>query len=238
VKRILIADDDPLVCKLVSAALGAEGHVTRIVGDGKAALDMLGKYRFDLLVLDIIMPEMDGWQLMRTLRSRPDTALLPVIFLTARNLEEDRIQGFKLGADDYLPKPFNVEELALRVNRILKRSRSTGKTATRDASMEGSLSDIGLGPLLTLLEMEKKSGLLRLSKGDSKCIFYLRDGDVIRTRRNGGGLRGTESIYDALKWPTGTFHFKSEKVSGTIEIEQSTLQLLMEASRRIDEHRP
>jgi len=235
VKRVLVADDDPLICKLVSACLKEVGYVVKAVPNGKAALDMVRLFSFDLLVLDIIMPELTGFQLLRQLRSMPETALVPVIFLTSQNSENDRVQGFKLGADDYLPKPFSPDELVLRVDRILKHAPSRQDKQDQAISLQGSLGDMGLGPLLTLLEMEQKNGLLRLSRESNKCILYLRDGNVIRTRRNVGGLRDAEIVYDALCWTTGQFQFRREKVTGQVEIEQTTIQLLMEASRRMDE---
>lgn len=230
-----MVDDDPLVCKLVSTSLEACSYVVKVVHNGKIAFDQLKLFPFDLVVLDIEMPEMNGWQLIRLLRSRPETVLLPVIFLTGLSMEKHRVLGFQLGADDYLPKPFDMEELVLRVERVLRRTSSRVAKNLNNAALQGSLTDIGLGPLLTLLEMEGKSGLLRLSKGSEKCILYLRDGDVIRTRRNSAGLRGAETVYDALRWTEGTFQFKMDKVGGHVEIENSTIQLLMEASRRIDE---
>lgn len=235
-KRVLIVDDDPLVCKLVGSGLEDAGYGAKVAHDGKEAMKLLQLFAFDLAILDIVMPEMNGWQLMRHLRSRPETAFLPVIFLTSCADERNRVQGFRLGADDFLPKPFKIEELTLRVGKVLKRApQQTSKRIDTSTSMRGSLSEIGLAPLLTMLEMEKKSGLLRLSQGRNKCILYLKDGDVIRTRRNSGGMRGAEAVFDALRWSEGTFQFKTERVTGAKEIEQNTLQLLMEASRRMDE---
>lgn len=234
-KRVLVVDDDPLVCKLVAAGLEEANFAVKIVHDGKAAFDLARLLPFDLLVLDVVMPEMDGFQLLRELRSRPETAMVPVIFLTAQKADEDRVLGFKLGADDYLPKPFNIDELVMRVERILKHAPARKDRLAQKRSLEGTLDSVGLGPLLTLLEMEHKSGLLRLSNERSKAILYLKDGNVIRTRRNSGGLRNEEIVYDALHWTEGSFQFKPERVSGKVEIELSTIQLLMEASRRMDE---
>jgi DNA-binding response OmpR family regulator len=235
VKRVLVVDDDPLICKIVSAGLEAARYLVKTVPNGQAAFSLVRIFPFDLILLDIVMPEMDGFQVLRQLRSLPETALVPVIFLTSQNQERDRVMGFKLGADDYLPKPFDINELVLRVATVLKRAPQRREKPGLSASLQGSLGEIGLGPLLTLIEMEGKSGLLRLAREDSKCILYIKDGNVIRTRRNTGGLRDEEIVYDCLAWTEGSFHFKAERVTGAIEIEKNTIQLLMAFSRRMDE---
>src|SRR5207247_10963213 len=94
-------------------------------GDGEEGLMRADQLRPDLIITDVMMPKLDGWALVRALRSRPELALVPVIFLTALGGEEDRIRGFRLGADDYLPKPFRFEELDLRVANALKKAQAT-----------------------------------------------------------------------------------------------------------------
>jgi DNA-binding response OmpR family regulator len=119
--KVIIAEDDPLVARIVSHRLGKGGHLITHVTDGAAALAAIAGTRPDLLILDIKMPEMDGLEVLRRLRADAATRTLPVILLTALGEEEDVVRGFGLGADDYLVKPFSPTELAVRVDRLLRR---------------------------------------------------------------------------------------------------------------------
>ncbi len=119
--RILIVDDDREIRELLVTYLSRNGYQARAVGDGRAMWLVLEQAEFDLIILDLMLPGDDGLTLCRTLRSRSD---IPVIMLTARGDDTDRIIGLELGADDYLPKPFNPRELLARIKVVLKRARS------------------------------------------------------------------------------------------------------------------
>lgn len=116
---ILIVDDDPEIRQVVRIGLTQAGHTVEEAGDGAEGLAKAQSGRFDLVVLDIGMPRMDGLEVCRTLRQTHTT---PILFLTARNDEIDRVLGFELGGDDYVVKPFSPRELSARVKAILKRS--------------------------------------------------------------------------------------------------------------------
>lgn len=128
--RILIADDDPHIRDVIAYALETAGYQTEAVGDGRAALDAAHQ-GFALLILDIGMPEMDGLAVCREIRKTSD---LPILFLTARDDEVDRILGFELGGDDYVTKPFSPREVVSRVRAILKRIEMR-KPAEEDGPM-------------------------------------------------------------------------------------------------------
>ena len=128
--RILIVDDDPHIRDILSFALAKAGMVTREAGDGEGALAAVERERPDLVVLDINMPRMDGLEVCRRLRAAGD---LPILFLSSRDDEIDRVVGLELGADDYVVKPFSPREVVARVNAVLKR----GARALADAGMQG-----------------------------------------------------------------------------------------------------
>ncbi len=119
---ILLADDDPLIANIVRHRLQKAGHRVTHAGDGAAALRAIETDRPDLMILDVKMPELDGHAVLRQLRADPANRGLPVILLTALGEEEDVVRGFSLGADDYLAKPFSPAELAVRVDRLLRRA--------------------------------------------------------------------------------------------------------------------
>ncbi|SFJ85935.1 response regulator transcription factor [Jannaschia pohangensis] len=123
-QKILVTDDDPQLRDLVSLALTRAGFATITAADGAQALTHAARERPDLIVLDVGLPEMDGFETCKRLRARSD---VPILFLTAQDDEIDRILGLELGADDYVTKPFSPRELVARIRAILK--RSTGRAA-------------------------------------------------------------------------------------------------------------
>lgn len=125
--NILVVDDDAEIRALLSEYLTREGYKVTTVPDGRAMDEALEDQRFDLVVLDLMLPGEDGISLCRRLRAK---SILPVIMLTARGEEADRITGLETGADDYLPKPFNPRELSVRIQSVLRRSRTLPENLT------------------------------------------------------------------------------------------------------------
>lgn len=121
---ILIVEDEIDILNLLQFNFQSQGFMTYTAQDGKDALDLAEKHPPDLVLLDLMLPGMDGLEVCKALKSSPETKDVPVIMLTARGEEKDRISGFELGADDYVVKPFSPRELVLRVQAILKRSQS------------------------------------------------------------------------------------------------------------------
>lgn len=118
-QKILIADDDANIAELIALYLEKEGFETRKAENGRQALEILKNYTADLIILDIMMPEMDGYEVCRTVRK--DSAV-PIIMLTAKGETFDKVLGLELGADDYMVKPFDTKELVARVKAVLRRS--------------------------------------------------------------------------------------------------------------------
>ena len=129
--RILVAEDDPKQAELIRRYAVAEGHVVTVVGDGRAAVDEVRRHTPDLLVLDVMMPRLDGLDVCRILRGTSDFADLPILVLTARRGEDDLLTGLDLGADDYLTKPYSPRELMARSRALLRRSRVSPTTPSR-----------------------------------------------------------------------------------------------------------
>ena len=122
-RKILIVEDEVPISNLIKMNLTAEGYRCTCAFDGKAAADYIEKEDFDLILLDIMLPEINGYELLEYVRPLE----MPVIFLTAKSAVNDRIKGLKLGADDYISKPFQVGELLARVEAVLRRCGKTGK---------------------------------------------------------------------------------------------------------------
>lgn len=118
-KRILVVDDEPHIARLVKNILSSEKYDVDEVNTAVGAIDKIREKRYDLVILDIMMPNMNGYELCERLREEPDTYNLPVIFLTAKHAVSDKIEAIHVGADDYITKPFNPDELLMKVNTLI-----------------------------------------------------------------------------------------------------------------------
>lgn len=119
--RILLVEDEQSLADTIKLNLELEGYKVQLAGDGKKALKVFKQERFDLVILDVMLPEMDGYTVCEAIRL--DNEHIPVLFLTAKHSSSERVMGLKMGADDYLTKPFNLEELLLRIQILLKRTQ-------------------------------------------------------------------------------------------------------------------
>jgi two-component system response regulator MprA len=160
---VLLVDDDPRILRMLERTLGAEGYAIAAVADGGAALARVERSLPDLIVLDVAMPGLDGLAVTRRLRAK--RLPVPILLLTARDALEDRVAGLDAGADDYLVKPFEVEELAARVRALLRRNHPPGEQlAFADLVVEpedGTARRAGRELRLTRREMELLELLVR-----------------------------------------------------------------------------
>ena len=162
-RRILVVEDDPSISDIVSTALRFQGHSVTQTADGLAGLELATASGVDLLVLDVMIPGIDGFEVCRRLREAGSRT--PVLFLTARDETEDRIRGLATGGDDYLTKPFSVDELVLRVAAILRR---TGPDDPPGLLQVGSLTLDPAGR-----EARRAGVLVDLSATEHKLLEYL-----------------------------------------------------------------
>ena len=163
-KKILLVEDDESMGFLLKDSLeNYDFHVTHF-SNGKTAFTEFNKSQFDICLLDVMMPNMDGFSLATEIRNQ--NLDIPIVFLTAKNLKEDRIKGFKIGADDYVTKPFSVEELVLRIKAILKRGKTVQSTNNLLSFSDYTLD---LNNLL-LVTLNKK---IQLTKKESDILALL-----------------------------------------------------------------
>jgi DNA-binding response OmpR family regulator len=164
--RILLAEDDRNLGNILKNFLDAKGYSTTLCINGQEAIDIFQKKEFDFCILDIMMPVRDGFSVAKEVRlSNPK---IPIMFLTAKTLQEDKLKGFESGADDYLTKPFSMEELLMRVQAILRRTEESGRNADNENTYKiGRYTFDFNRQVLTIKGKEKKltskeAGLLRL----------------------------------------------------------------------------
>ena len=170
--RILLAEDDLNLGFVVQDNLIQHGFEVVLCKDGKEALENFSSDEFDLCILDVMMPKMDGFELVEEIRNQNSD--IPILFLTARTMKEDRIRGFTLGGDDYIIKPFSIEELICRINVFIKRSGAPINSIKSEMSIGAYLFDYEN----LLLKNQSKEFTLTQMEADVLLILYNHAGEV------------------------------------------------------------
>jgi len=129
--KVLLAEDDASLGFIIKDALEEDGYEVVHCADGQSAIDRFNKSEFDICLLDVMMPNKDGFAVAKKIRQHSD--LVPILFLTAKSMEEDKIRGFQSGADDYITKPFNMAELLLRMEVFLRRTKKCTQNRCRNS---------------------------------------------------------------------------------------------------------
>lgn len=238
--HILVVDDDQNFRLVLVAFLKKVGHNCGEARDGQEAVAALETRLSDLILADIMMPRMDGWTLIKTLRSNPKTAPIPLIFLTARSQPSERVMGLQLGAEDYVCKPFEPKELEFRIVKALARSAQvqTLSQMMRMSGVElsGLLEKMSLASLLQVIDMESKSGILDVRCENRRVKMFFQQGRLKRAVLEGGEVAsGVEAAMEAMRWTTGKFTFSFSLLPVKLEMDAPVPWLLMEAARRSDE---
>ena len=171
--KILLAEDDSNLGLLLKNYLNAKNYDTVLVRNGAQALEAFSKSIFNICIFDIMMPEMDGITLAREIKALDNE--IPIIFLTAKNQQEDIIEGFILGADDYITKPFSMEELIYRIEAILR--RTIGQALAKDAPY--ALGTLTFDPLKQILSYEDEEIKLTTKESELLDILYRHRNDIL-----------------------------------------------------------
>jgi len=164
--KILLVEDDDALRFIVKDNLEQKNYDVKVAEDGKIAIELFAENDFDLILLDVMLPKIDGFEVAKTIRKTNEQ--VPIIFLTARSMTEDKIKGLTLGGDDYIPKPFSMEELLLKMKIFLRRSQS------QPISQENSSSTIILGKFVFLPDD------LQLNTDEESKNLTLKEAELIR----------------------------------------------------------
>jgi two-component system, OmpR family, phosphate regulon response regulator OmpR len=181
VERLLIIDDDARLAAMVSDYLTAAGFVVDCRFTGREGLAALARTAFDAIILDVMLPDIDGFEICRMIRTRAQT---PILMLTARGEETDRIVGLEIGADDYLPKPFSPRELQARIRAILRRGRAA---ASEDAALR-----------FGRLQIDRSSRMVRVD-GEEKTLTSFQFDLLAALADNAGRVLNRERMMDLVK---------------------------------------
>ena len=161
--RILVVDDEPNITDLVGTALRYEGFDVEVAATGRAALAKGQTFRPELIVLDVMLPDLDGFDVVRRLRN--ERLPVSVVFLTARDGTEDKVNGLTLGGDDYVTKPFSIEELVARIRAVLRRTRGT---------------EVGGSPRLTFADLEMDEDTREVWRGETRVELTATEFKLLR----------------------------------------------------------
>ncbi|NOY26071.1 MAG: response regulator transcription factor [Oligoflexia bacterium] len=186
-QTVLVVDDDPGLAELLAEYLGGRGYLVEVASDGPDGLARLRRGGVDLCVLDVMLPGMDGFDVLRALRQDDALRRLPVVMLTARGDDMDRIVGLELGADDYLPKPFNPRELLARVQAVLRRAQAP---APMDPVLTGA--GIRLDPARREVSVDGRIVELTTTEFDILRVLVAASGRVVPRDRLMEFARGEE----------------------------------------------
>ncbi len=230
--RILVADDEPYVVMAIKEVLENLPASILEARNGEEALRAARTERPDLILLDVKMPGLDGFQVATALKRDPSTAAIPLVFFSALGAPSEKVRGLELGADDYLAKPIDAEELQARVRTILRRHRPS-KGASLATS--GQLQAMSLPSLVRALEAGRRTTRLLLTRGEERGELVVVDGHI--TRATQGPRQSEAAVYELLTWQDGSFQMASvdpaQQIGG--EVAAPNQGLLLEGLRRHEE---
>ena len=231
--HILIVDDDADVRRMVALTLRGRGYEVTECGEGDEALRLARESPFDLALLDVLMPKMNGFELCRRLEQAAGDRRLPTIMLTCLDHAEQKLLGFEAGADDYVCKPFPSEELVARIEAVLRRSRSSDGGA---GQTQGKLSDLSLADLMQIMAAGGKTGTIELARDGARGTVGIVNGQPVGSHL--GDAIGEQAIFAMLSWHSGAFAFRPGEPSSAQNLppSASAQALILEAARRVDEH--
>ena len=172
---ILLAEDDRNLGNLLREYLEAKGHLVKLAINGKEAYDLFNKEKFDLCLLDVMMPIKDGFTLAKEIRNSDKN--IPIVFLTAKSMKEDTIEGFNAGADDYITKPFSMEELLLRLTAILRRVKN--QSLKQSEQNEFKIGKYKFSYTDHILELKGKKENLTTKEADLLKLLCLNSNDIL-----------------------------------------------------------
>jgi len=235
-RRLLAVDDNRLILRVIKDFFVPMGWEVTTAENVAMARSALGGAAPDVIVSDILMPGVDGWAFFEDVRKRKETASVPFVFLTVERDLPQRLRGLHLGADDYMTKPFAVEELHARIERLLERSAAL-KDSEGDGSgvlLAGSVEHLAISDLLQILALNGKDGTVRLQRQDDLGRIEFAGGRIVDAEA--GSAHGTKALFRMLGWSDATFRVMArEGEAPEATITTPTATVLMEGLVSLDE---
>ncbi|MCS6860206.1 MAG: response regulator transcription factor [Abditibacteriales bacterium] len=205
--RILLIEDEPDIAAVVKQGLEEAGYVVDVAEDGMQGLDLAAERNYALILLDLMLPRLDGWRVCEELRARRDTT--PILMLTARDAVSDRVRGLDLGADDYLPKPFDFDELLARVRALLRRD-SIHKTR-----------------IIRIADLEIDTGTRRVSRAGQEIVLTPREYSLLVALAARQGRVLTRDVIRETVWAD------EDSYSNTVDVYIGLLRKKIDAGHEV-----
>jgi CheY-like chemotaxis protein len=234
--RLLLVDGDPKSLRVLEVSLKKAGFEVVTANQSSEALGALAAALPDLIISDTDLDGMDGFDLCRQIKAKPEWAKIPFLFVSSRKSIEDKIRGLELGVDDYLTKPIYIKEIGIRVRTALQRAERERLESRREGRTKfaGDLADIGVVDLVQTIDLNRKSGIIHIVNRDGRrgAVFF-REGRVIDAEV--GRLSGAEAMYRLFSWSDGRFEVEFKPIRRGDVVDLPSAALLMEGMRRLDE---
>lgn len=232
--KILVVDDDPKWLRVVSLYLRARDYQVETALNGAEAIRKVEESPPDVIVADISMPGMDGYDLCSRLRQDPKTRTLPFIFLTAHDQDQAKVKARKIGSDDYLTKPCPLERLTQSIETVLDRIELARRIPLDRIGLNGRLEDVDLLDMIQMLELDQKTGALVLSHGERSGTLYFQDGAIVQADIR--SPKREEPLFILLGWKTGRFLFLPDILPEQMPVTASMANLLFQDLRALEAH--
>lgn len=232
---ILVADGDPKNLQILRDSLEASGFEVIVATDGLQAWQKISSEVPDLILSEVNLPQLDGFQLLEKLKADPATSSIPLMFLTNRRELQDRVRSLRGGVKDYMIKPLHVKEVLARIRMILRRmERIKEEEIDSSRKLAGRLEEFSPVDLIESFGVERKTGVLTLNNENNRTgEIYFRDGAVVNATL--GNLKTEKAVYQMLPWKRGHFTMIFKDLNVPDEIAVSNLGLLLQGFKRIEE---
>jgi CheY-like chemotaxis protein len=232
--KVLLVDDNPMVLEMLRAAL-VQFSTVQTFNDGADALLKAIDEKPDLILADYNMPGVDGLQLLQKIKSRPNTAAIPVILMAAKTDVNEKLKPVHDTVEDFIEKPFFIKEAAAKIKKVVDKIalEKMAREAPGDSVLRGSLAQMGVLDLLQSLDMGRKTCSLTLANNGDSCKMFFTEGQINHAQY--GKLKGDEAVYKVLTWTEGNFEIDFKGASKEQTTTQSTQGLLLEGLRLLDE---
>lgn len=233
-QKVLIVEDESTTIVFLKKILSKRGFIVRSASNGKEALKLIEADLPDIIISDVMMPEMDGFEFYRRLLQSSRTAEIPFIFLSAMNDPAEQLKGLRMGADEYLTKPLNAKNIIKTMNRAIEKANRL-KNSKYEIDFSGNLDQVGLNEIVQILEINDKTGELTLSDKTGKPIgvIFFKNGNMFHA--SSGTLTGKEAFYELASLKNGLFRFFIKSPDLVENLSDQNMSLLFEASRLTDE---
>lgn len=232
---ILVADGDPKNLQILRDSLEASGFEVIVATDGLQAWQKVSSEVPDLILSEVNLPQLDGFQLLEKLKADPATSAIPLMFLTNRRELQDRVRSLRGGVKDYMIKPLHVKEVLARIRMILRRmERIKEEEIDSSRKLAGRLEEFSPVDLIESFGVERKTGVLTLHNENNRSgEIYFRDGAVVNAAL--GNLKTEKAVYQMLPWKRGHFTMIFKEINVPDEISVSNLGLLLQGFKRMEE---